>query len=285
MFDRSWGSIWPIDINIKLKAIIKRIVPDTDEDITELRRIKEKRLSTEKCLEICAQLSSYIEQIQSTLNQDARPLGSTELGALPERVVNEGVQGCKESINLASAKLQRNLRDTIDCLIRKSKTAMTSKDGITELTRMWDEWEAASKCKEFLSKAENYLNENISTIENYTAGNSVQYMLSTDGTVIRGKNQDNGGGSIPFRGYIGSAALQAMVRSMPRIGVGPSRNECLPLKGNIPPTQANTVDKGGVSKFNDWYGRGIKLSLGSTSDTSDPSICLVESRLVKSPKS
>lgn len=268
----------------KLETIIGRIVPDTDEDVTELRRIKEERLSTEKCLEICAQLSSHIDQIQSTLNQDARPPDSNEPSALPKRLVNDGVRGCKESIDLASEKLQRNLQDTMDRLIRKSKTAMTSKEDIAELGRMWSEWEAASKCKEFFSKAENYLNENISVIENRSAGNSDQYMVSTDSTVIRGKNQDDGGGAFQCGGHIDSATLQAIVRSRQGANVNPPKNESLSLEGNILPAHVDAINKGGFSRFNDRYGRGIKLSLDPAPVTLDPTITKEDSTHSGSPK-
>jgi len=66
----------------KLEIIIKRSVPATDEDATELRRIKEERLSTQKCLEICAQLSDHIKKIQVTPKQNTSPPESTELGAV-----------------------------------------------------------------------------------------------------------------------------------------------------------------------------------------------------------
>ena len=162
---------------------------------------------------------------------------------------------------------------------------MSSKEEIAELIRVRDERVAASKCKEFFSKAENYLTENISIIENYSAGKSIQYLVSTDGTTIRGKNQDDGGGSFQCGGHMDSASLQAIAQSRPNISVGPPKNECLPLRSNMAPAQVDAVDKEGFSKFNDRYGRGIKLSLSSTTDTPDPSICLVQSSLVESPKS
>lgn len=273
-----------LNIDEKLEAIIGRIVPDTDEDITELRRIREERISTEKGLEICAQLSYHIDKIQSTLKQSGRPPGSVKPSALSERVVNEGVQGCKDSMNLASEKLKRNLRDTMDRLIKKSKTAMSSKEEAAELARVWNEWEAASKCKEFYSKEENYLNESISIIENCSAGNSVQYLVSTDGTVIHGKNQDEGGGAFQCGGHIDSATLQAIVRKMPSISNGPPKNQRPPLRSNIHPTQDSAMEKEEFSKFSQ-YGRGFKLSLDSTPDTTDPSICLVDSSPVDSQKS
>jgi hypothetical protein len=49
----------------------RQSMPASDLDATEVRRIKEERLSTEKCLQICAQLSEHISQIQITAQRSA----------------------------------------------------------------------------------------------------------------------------------------------------------------------------------------------------------------------
>jgi len=77
-------------------------------------------------------------------------------------------------------------------MVTKSKTAITYKEDIADLTGTWDELETALKSKEMFSEAENCLNENISVIENYGAGDARQIMVSTDGKTIRGKNQGLG---------------------------------------------------------------------------------------------
>ncbi|OBT38879.1 hypothetical protein VE00_11136 [Pseudogymnoascus sp. WSF 3629] len=66
--------------------------------------------------------------------------------------------------------------------------AMTSKEEIADLARIWDELETTFKRKEMFSKAESRLNENISVIENYANGDARQIMVSTDGKTLHGKN-------------------------------------------------------------------------------------------------
>jgi hypothetical protein len=67
-------------------------VTQSVSDAAELHSLRQERLSTEKCLQICAQLSSHIDQIQ-LMSDEAGP--SRESGGAeesPESVTNEGLQ-------------------------------------------------------------------------------------------------------------------------------------------------------------------------------------------------
>ncbi|OBT65661.1 hypothetical protein VE03_05525 [Pseudogymnoascus sp. 23342-1-I1] len=185
----------------KLQAIIVHTVAETDEDATELRRIKEEHLSTEKGLEICAQLSDHIDQIQVT---------SKLKGALMDPMNQE----CKHNLTVASSKLETHIRDTIHRMVAKSKMAMTSKEEIADLAKIWEELETTFKRKEIFSKAGSRLNENISVIENYSNGDARQIMVSTDGKTRHGKNSGLGWRSFQVGGSMSETALQDVVRSM-----------------------------------------------------------------------
>ena len=60
------------NIDAKLEAILEQQVAESDADAAELQLIKEERLSTEKSLQICAQLSEHINQIQLAPKQIGR---------------------------------------------------------------------------------------------------------------------------------------------------------------------------------------------------------------------
>jgi uncharacterized coiled-coil DUF342 family protein len=186
----------------KLQIIFERTVAETDEDATELRRIKEEYLSTEKGLEICAQLSDHINRIQANAKQNGHPLESDNL------------QECKHNITQASSKLEAHMRDAIRRMVTKSKTAMTSKEEIADIARIWDELETMFQRKDMFSAAEMRLYENITVIENYGAGDARQVMASTGDKILRGKNHGTGWRSLQVGGHMSEAALQDVVRSL-----------------------------------------------------------------------
>ena len=186
----------------KLQSIFERTVAETDEDATELRRIKEEYLSTENGLEICAQLSDHINQIQVNAKQNGHP---------PE---SENLQECKHNIIQASSRLEAQMRDAIRRMVTKSKMAMTSKEEMQTSQGYGMKWRQTFQRKEMFSAAETRLNENISVIENYGAGDARQVMASTGDMIIHGKNHSTGWRSLQVGGHISEAALQDVVRSL-----------------------------------------------------------------------
>ena len=232
----------------KLQIIFERTVPETDEDATELRRIKEEYVTTEKGLEICAQLSDHINQIQITAKQNGNP---------PE---SENLQECQHNISQAASKLETHMRDAFRRMVAKSKMVMTSKDEAADLARIWDELETTFQRKEMFSEAETRLNENISVIENYGAGDARQVMASTGNRIIHGKNHGTGWRSLQVGGHMSEAALQDVVRSLSSLSdrrpdVYPS-----PPDDKTPAVTGDVVVNGVTASFRDQYGPGVRLS-------------------------
>ena len=94
------------DINEKLESVLAHTVTESNLDAANLRLIEEGRLSAQKCLHICAQLSDHIDRVQMGLMQHGRD--SSELidsVALLERVTSQGLQECKESLRITAGKL------------------------------------------------------------------------------------------------------------------------------------------------------------------------------------
>jgi hypothetical protein len=246
-------------------------VTQSDLDTTELRLIKEERLSTQKCLQICAQLSDHISQIQLTPKRSGSSPGPPiDPDAIPERLTIEGLQKCKDSLSLTAAKLESYMKDLIDRLVSKSKTAMTSEEELTDLVRLRDEWETARQCIDICSKADVHLKENISIIDNYATGDAVQFMVSTDGQIIHGTNRGLGWRTRQVGGHLSDISLQQLSRDMTSISFENKGNEG-------PPSRSNTsVPDDGVenkldTEFGERYGPGFKLISKTTADTPMPS--------------
>jgi hypothetical protein len=259
-------------INEKLEIIFSRTVTESASDAAELRLIKEERMSAQKCLQICAQLSEHINQIQVTPE-----LPET----LPQRLTTESLQECRNSLSLTTAKLESYMKDRIDRLVAKSKTVLASEEDFADLVRLQEEWETTRQSREIFSKAEMHLKENITTIDNYATGDAIQFMVSTDGNIVHGKNRGLGWRTRQVGGHLSDLSVQQLSRDMSSV-----RFE---YKGNDPSSRDNTtsVPDDGVelkpgSEFKERYGPGFKLT-PRTTDIHKPATASAEGRLSSPP--
>lgn len=188
--------------------MLGRAVPDSTEDAEELQRIKEDRLSTQKCLQICAQLSKHIEQIQLSARDGTKTSRNMSPSSVPDRLFDEGLEECKASLATTAQKLETHMKDLIDRLLAKAKSATPSDDDLVDLARLRDEWDTARQCVDICSRANTHLKESVSTIDNYGTGDAVQFMVSTNGKTIHGRNRGVGWRTRQLGGYVTDASLQ-----------------------------------------------------------------------------
>lgn len=255
-------------IDEKLEIIFEQTVTDSDSDVLERRLIKEEQLSTQRCLQICASLSDHINQIQLTPKRSGGSPGPVDPDAFPEIVTNAGLQECKNNLALTTAKLEKHMQDLMDRLVTKSKVLMTSEEAVADLTRLRDTWETARQCMDICSKADNHLKESISVIDNYATGDAVQFMISTSGKTIHGKNRGLGWRSRQVGGHLSDISLQQLSRDMTSSSIRNTEHVGSPL-GSDPPSVSNDgVENVPVSDFPERYGRGFKLTSKSAPDAS-----------------
>jgi len=233
-------------------------VPESDADATELQTMKEERLSTEKCLQICAQLSEHINQLQITPKGGGGSSDSGDLESIPESITNEGLQECKKNLMATTAKLENHMQELIERMIAKSKSTMNSEEQLADLAMLQEQWKAARQCIDICSTAEGHLKENISTVENYATGDAFQVMVSTGGKTFHGKNRGLGWRSRQIGGLLSDISLQQISRDMSRptsfqkYGRGNSRQD---RRSN----PNSGVDEQAGSEFKHRYGPGQAL--------------------------
>ncbi|KAE9367305.1 hypothetical protein N431DRAFT_348649 [Stipitochalara longipes BDJ] len=249
-------------IDEKLESIFSRTVTESASDAAELRLIKEERMSAQKCLQICAQLSEHIDQIQLTPEPPE---------TVPEKYTAEGLQECKNSLNLTTAKLESYMKDRMDRLVTKSKTIMTSEEDFADLVKLQEEWETTRQSREIFAKAEMHLKQNISTIENYATGDAIQFMVSTDGNIIHGKNRGVGWRTRQVGGHLSDLSLQQLSRDMSSIHFQHNENDDSPSRANITPVPDYGAENAPGSPFKVRFGAGFKLPPKATADTQVPS--------------
>ncbi|GKT44620.1 uncharacterized protein ColSpa_04801 [Colletotrichum spaethianum] len=174
-------------IDEKLAVVFERTVTATDSDAKDLQRIREERSSTQKCLEVCAQLADHIDRIQLQPATGPNTPSSVDANPYPNRVTNESLQACKERLSQTVNNLEKHMEDLMNRLIEKSAAKMSSKPDFEELSRLREEWTTARQCLDICSSAESHVKENISIIDNYAAGDdTVQFLVSTNGKTIHG---------------------------------------------------------------------------------------------------
>lgn len=228
-------------------------------DAAELQSMRDERLSTEKCLQICAQLSDHIDQIQLISDRGDASHGSDGLNTSPENVTNEGLQECKNSLALTARKLEKHMQDVMNRLLSQSKTTVSSEKDEQDLARLQDEWNTARQCLDICSRADNHLKENVSVIENYGTGDALQFMVSTNGKILHGKNRALGWRTRQVGGYVSNASIQQLSRDIAAINMSHLRG------GEPPSTDHSTVDQRDevegemTAEFKQRYGQGFKL--------------------------
>ena len=225
-------------------------------DPKELSLIKEERLSAQKCLQICAQLSDQIDQVQPKASHDTSLPRATTSAGMPERMFSEGLQQCKKSLNQTSARLESHMVDLMDRLTTKSTTAMASEDDVTDLIRLREEWKTARRCMDICSQAETHLQANVSVIDNYATGDdAIQYLVSTNGQTIHGKNTGYGWRTRQVGGHLSDASIQQISRDSSAV---------FARRTDSAGSRTSTVDKAkedeSAPEFDRRYGRGSTIA-------------------------
>lgn len=247
-------------IDDKLQLIVGQTVTAEDSDALELRRIKEERLSTVKCLQICNQLSDHIAQIQLSTKSNDTSGGSSGSDVYPERVTDESLQDCKTKLADTITQLEKHMQALTDRLLVKSKAAMTSEQDILDLKRLQDEWQTAHQCMDICSKADTRLKENISNIHNYGTGDALQFMVSTNGKTLNGTNRGLGWRSRQVGGHLSDASVQQLSRDMTNVNF-----RIIEADGQTVRDYTNTIrdrngDASSVEEFRERYGQGFTLT-------------------------
>ncbi|KAJ5261075.1 hypothetical protein N7478_011670 [Penicillium angulare] len=254
-------------IDRKLAELVEKDTTQPGADAGEMRSLREERLSTEKCLQICAQLSRHIDQIQLISDEAGSSRGSGGAEASPESVTNEGLRECKISLTATTFKLEKHMRDVMDRLLAKSKTTASSDEDTQDLSRLRDEWETARQCLDICSRADNHLKDTVSIIENHGTGDALQFMVSTNGKILHGKNRGLGWRSRQVGGYMSDESIQQLSRDLVTINTSHVRGEVPISNDGTTPNSGDVIEGEMTAEFKERYGRGFTLKPARTPET------------------
>lgn len=142
----------------------------------------------------------------------------------------------------------------------KSKSVMSGED-VEDLQRLRDEWETTRQSRNICSRADIYLQENVSVVENYATGDeTVQFLASTNEKTINGSNKGFGKKQRQIAGHFDNATIRQLSRdafgtSTPPQNVGMNDDSSSFPAGHASGTRSTT-------EFSDMYGKGQRLESG-----------------------
>jgi hypothetical protein len=256
------------NIDDKFEAVLKQSATGPDSNTAELRLIKEERLSTQKCLQICARLSEHIDEIQLASQGGDGPPEQREADSVPRNLTFEGLQDCKNSLAATTVKLEKHMKDIMDRLVTKSNTSIISDEDLVDLVRLRDEWDTTRQCRDICSQADTRLKENVSIIDNYATGDAVQFLVSTTNKTINGRNRGDGWRTRQFGGHMSDASLQKISGDYAHSGFRVQNKVEKRSSSRGSASSDDEEDAGTGADFGERYGPGVKLSVVNITDKS-----------------
>jgi hypothetical protein len=243
------------------------------EETEEIKQIREERLSTETCIQICARLSEHLNQIRLVARRVTGSGAAKEVNGAADENTNPWLDECEENLSRVAMSLASYEKELFNRLAGKMRGLGSSTGEAMEIARLRDEWESTHRSMEIVSKAGKKLEETVSVIENRAKGdNAIQLMVSADGQAIHGINQGEGEWARQVGGRMSNETVQEIMRSLVSItvatsgkGTGGGEGKAEQQEGAEKQEKADTGIED--SKFDDLYGKGQSLERESPTST------------------
>ncbi len=195
----------------------------SSEDTVDGEAILAERTSTVRCLEICVQVSNFIEERQKLMAdeaEDPKPpnpqADSSGESSSARQIMHDSLQSCKFNIKSANAQLSNRLQYLSNSLSRTPPDILeASSDGLEERDKMAKEIESVRRCLDICmqatdeaDKARTNVMEDIATAED-----GRQVLVSTIGDLIAAHRVTAGARSLQAIGQMSDETLQHLSRT------------------------------------------------------------------------
>ncbi|KAL7936458.1 hypothetical protein V8C35DRAFT_295543 [Trichoderma chlorosporum] len=239
-----------------------RSASESTPDTSEMMQIKEEKLSTEKSLAICAQLSMHISELQIQYARDsaAGTSGRTDRASISEKITHDGLKECQHSLSRMAAKLREHERLLFSRLTEKMKASSSTPEEAADIARLRDEWESTFESMNILSKAGSYFENETSVIENHATGDAHQIMVATDEKTLHGVNRGLGWRSRQIGGRMNDETVRQLSRDMVTVTYKNVYDDEQPPRKGTPTGSADKERAGRFAGFHERYGEGFKLT-------------------------
>lgn len=239
-------------IDNKLQTLSIQGTGISNDDAIERQQMQEERDSTQKCLDICAEVSSHIDQLQPNafINISAAyqvPVTTLSDLTSPQQVVSDTFKACRDNLANGTARLERRLQDINNRLQNLSLQPLdVSDERVTEQNQLQEEREYIKQGLDICAEASNQANQKHTNVwEDISTGDDVrEFLVSTVGDLISARRITLGSGSVLVSGQMSDNSLQQLSQDLSNIGI---KNVVGPQTGI-------------GTQFEDRYGAGVKLS-------------------------
>lgn len=181
---------------IQAKSGSQKFARSSSKDI-EGDQLREERQCTQDCLKICTQLADHISRLR--LANTNQPLDGDETELSDS---TDGLQECKASVSLLYAEFEAREKELFSKLLEKLDCTNPASASAEDIARLRSEFESTRRSMKTLQSVNNQLERKCSVIENYATGDAVQFMVSTRGKLLRGKNRSTGWKARQAGGYL-----------------------------------------------------------------------------------
>lgn len=247
-----------VEINAKFEEAFRDTVMLSRTETSEMQLLKEDKLSTERCLEICTGLADHVNQIQVTSSKAPGSSSAVE-GGESERLTSYGLRGCADTLYDTAARLEQRMQDIVDRMIDQSASSGTSEERRKYLSRLREDWRTAHQCRKICYQADKHLADNISMIDNYATGDAIQFMISTNGKTLHGKNRGLGRIARQIGGHLSDESLQKLSHDILHAQIGSERSGPSPRDTSPAPDDLEATSGEPDSRFGGQYGPGFSL--------------------------
>lgn len=221
------------DVNSKLQALVLSAATPNQND-AERDEMQNERDSIQQCLDICAKVSSHIDEVRSGTFQDTTTGASehhnnviTVSTAASARLATADVLGhCKDRLATTSSQLNRHLTDVCGRLDALNHRQPTSQDS-TERRKLQEEIESIKQSIAICATAsEKASSDRINIYESVSmAEDGHQLVVSTVGDLINARNISAGARSAQWLGQMSDLSLQQISRDRSHIAVKQSMEQ------------------------------------------------------------
>ncbi|KXJ87491.1 hypothetical protein Micbo1qcDRAFT_236373 [Microdochium bolleyi] len=257
-------------VQTKLEILLRRAEYDTDADEPVRARMEAELLSTEKGIQFCGELSGAIQKIHDSFFGDEGDGGAvSESRPSSEALFGEGLSGCLHHMRFTLAQLENNRQRIQQGMGANPKAKLSAEDEAAS-ERLQTEARTLRNCLDFCSNVDEVLESQMSNIENYADGDDIiQYMVSTDGKPLLGKNKGSGKRLKQAGGHLSDGSFQQMSQDFKEISIHEKlrQEQSPPSAPSTPSTpsasQPTTKKADGApvqdSPFGARYGTGLPL--------------------------
>lgn len=161
----------------------------------------------QNCLQICTDFSAHIAQLQPTMQEPDSDGASSPKSKESD---DNDVQYCRENLSRLASRAARHEEEVFKRLFERMAATDNSDETADGIGQLRKDWKLARESMEALTIASRYLNQQTDSIENFATGDAVQFIVSTEGKTLRGKNSGLGWRARQACGYMNDDTVRQL---------------------------------------------------------------------------